>query len=178
MKQSGLCYPNMNNQIKNKLASAYYFLLLVFSFILLSGIAKEVFPQNNDKHPNQLNSTQVSYESFMSTIEALRIFDVPAEIHKGFSDAAGSSADTLSRRISSASDSLSDSFSFWYSFSVITDDTIQVSSSAAFNSTETFLILPDIPYTSIRINPNSITNYYYKVYGTGTPNTYWSLLGL
>ncbi len=149
----------------------FFFLLIIFLF------STALYSQNTDKHPTFLNFNQSSYEAYMSTPQAFRYFEVPAQIQKGFTSVAGSSADTLSRKIFTGSNSVDSVFSFWYQFSILTDDTIQISHSAAFGSADIIIVLPSIPFTSVRLDATQVNNLYYKVYGTGTPSTIWSLFG-
>ena len=151
----------------------------IISLLLLLILNTSLLPQNNDKPPGYNTSSQLDMRSFMNTPEAYRSYETTniAAISSSFTDEASTANDTLSRRISSASDSIGDVFSLWYQFSIISSDTVQLSTDPAFPQNNMLIILPDIPFVSPKLSPGQITNWYYKIYGTGTSNTYWSVFG-
>ncbi|QQS34800.1 MAG: hypothetical protein IPM56_11060 [Ignavibacteriales bacterium] len=150
---------------------------LIITIIIILTVSIPLYSQNSDKHGTFLNFNQSTYEAYMTSPQAFRYFEVPAQKQKGFTSVASTSADTLSRKIFTGSNSVDSVFSFWYQFSILTDDTLQISHSAAFGSADIIIVLPSIPFTSVRLDATQVNNLYYKVYGTGTPSTIWSLFG-
>lgn len=170
----------MQNSQPNKTFN-YLFLFVVLSlaFLLLSAAFETLTAQNSDKHANQLTGSQSLYNAYSTTPEAFRILGTVTHVQKGFVDATSSSADTLSRNIYPTANGVDSVFSTYFRFTVSADDTVQLSYSSSFDSTEIIILLPDVVYTSPFIDVATINNFYYKLYGTaGTPTTYWSLFGL
>lgn len=87
--------------------------------------------------------------------------------------------DTLSRVLNFASgNNLSSVFKNWFSYSVLADDTIQVSANASFSTGTVVVILPDVPFTSQKINLDFTKDLYVKRWGTvGTVNYYIAVEG-
>jgi hypothetical protein len=85
-------------------------------------------------------------------------------------DTTNATADTLSRQIDLAdtSNTLADKCSHWWQCWFTTDDTIQISSSASFPANDITIILPGETWTSEINDAAYVTNYYYKILGTGT----------
>lgn len=87
--------------------------------------------------------------------------------------------DTLSQVLGYADASnLSSVFKSWFSYSVVADDTIQVSTNASFSTGTIIVILPDVPFTSQKINIDFTKDLYVKRWGTvGTVNYYIAVEG-
>lgn len=87
--------------------------------------------------------------------------------------------DTLSQVIGFAdADNLSSVFSNWFSYAILTDDTVQVSTNVSFSTGTIIVILPDIPFTSQKLNIKFAKDLYIKRWGTdGTVNYYIAVEG-
>ena len=99
-------------------------------------------------------------------VQSQTTFDFPLQ----FTDTT-STGDTLSRRVISGSDSMSDTCKK-YQVMIMCDDTIQFSYTAAYSSVNTFRLLPNTAILDYTWYSSQVPNIYYKVYGTGTPNVY------
>lgn len=87
--------------------------------------------------------------------------------------------DTLSQVLGYADDDdLSSTFQNWFSYSIFADDTIQVSTNVSFSTGTIIVILPDVPFTSQKLNKKFATDLYIKRWGTdGTVNYYIAVEG-
>ena len=91
----------------------------------------------------------------------------------GKAGSVSTAADTLSKELS-IENSMASIFKNWFSFTVITDDTLQIANDVSFRSS--IIILPDIPYTSAKLNIKITKDIYIKRYGSsGTPYYYISV---
>ncbi len=97
--------------------------------------------------------------------------------HYGTTGSVSTSTDTLSIAIG-LDNNLTDSFKNWFSFSVVADDTIQISDNTSFNAGTTIIVLPDIPFTSQKYSLKYLNELYIARYGTdGTPNYFIAVEG-
>lgn len=152
---------------------------IILSILLSALFIINIHSQNNDKPPGYTTSSQLDMRAFMNIPEAYRSFEVTsiAAVTRNFTDETAAANDTLSRRISTASNNLNDVFTLWYQFSIISSDTVQLSTDSSFPENNTLIILPEIPFVSAKLSPGDLSNWYYKIYGQGTSNTYWSVFG-
>ena len=107
--------------------------------------------------------------------------DVGVAYMRGCTDTVGASwVDTLSRKIvSTSANNLSTVSSYWWQASILSDDTIQVSSSSSFAFGTVLTITPELPVVTPRLLYSSYTNLYIrKASGvTGTPKYFITYQG-
>ena len=97
--------------------------------------------------------------------------------HYGTAGAVDNTRDTLSTAIG-LDNNLTDAFKNWFSYSVIADDTLQISNTLSFDAGTTIIVLPDVPFTSQKYNIKFTTEIYLTRYGTtGTVNYYIAVEG-
>jgi hypothetical protein len=86
--------------------------------------------------------------------------------------------DTVSRKWTNTTNSLGVIYSKWVKYTVITDDTIQVSSDPAFPSSNTTTLLPGESFTSEKRDIYYYLNFYYRIKGWGTATVRWIVEGV
>ena len=92
---------------------------------------------------------------------------------RGASDTVGGAwVDTLSRKlVSSSSNNLATISNYWWQVSIVSDDTVEISTSAAFTAGTVVKVWPDIPINTPKLLYSGNTNLYIRKSSgvTGTP---------
>lgn len=83
--------------------------------------------------------------------------------------------DTLSRKVLSTSNSLTNKYQDWFQVIFASDDTIQISTDTLFSNQ--MILYPDESLATPRFNIRYFKNLYWKVLGTGTAYVRWYLFG-
>ncbi|WP_337872910.1 hypothetical protein [Ignavibacterium sp.] len=75
------------------------------------------------------------------------------------------------------SGNLSNNFVTWYSYSVVADDTIEVSNNLLFPTSSTITVLPEIPFYSGTLSKSFLKNIYIRIKNEGIGYVYFYLTG-
>ena len=107
-----------------------------------------------------------------------------ANTFKAVTDTVGASwVDTLSRKVvSSTANNLSTIVKATFGVSIVSDDTIEVSTSASFTAGASVIVLPNLPFSTGQLVYGTFTNLYIRRYSVsgavGTPRYYLYFAGL
>lgn len=93
-------------------------------------------------------------------------------------DTSATLLDTASRKITATTNAMAPTFGRWFQLILMTNDTIEVSSSVAFTSGITETILPGFIWVSQQYDVTAFRNIFWRRKGTGTAEIYYRILGM